>query len=136
MDFHTTYPTQSPTVCSFEEEDDDVLYDELKRQVLQLTADEDEEVIKYENKECGPLYGPFSTIQPVLYNYGWPVIKEDNNSGGGPPLWMLNLWRSTSGNIGTGVFIPQIVHSSRRRNKSRKNKNERGRTYKHVEKMN
>lgn len=124
MDFHT-FPRQEmhkTKVHSFEEyeEEDDVFYDELRRQVLQLTAEDDDDVHEdvYENKilnriearKQGPYNGPCSVPQPLCY-YNWPGNKEDCAA---IPAWMLNLWRSGNG---TGVFIPQTVQS-RRKNRS------------------
>ncbi|GFP96615.1 hypothetical protein PHJA_001805600 [Phtheirospermum japonicum] len=112
------------------EEEYDVFYDELRRQVLQLTAD-DEDVHESETKtrnvaearKQGPLllYGP---NRPRSYYYDWPGIKEDC---GAAPAWMLSLWRSGNG---TGVFIPQPGMKS---NRSRRKKNfEREITYRPV----
>ncbi|KAL2510036.1 uncharacterized protein Fot_33683 [Forsythia ovata] len=71
-----------------------------------------------------------SSVKPPGCFYNWSGNKEDYAA----PAWILNLWRTGNG---TGVFIPQIIQS-RRRNKPRrkKNKNERGRTFRQVEKMN
>ncbi|KAG8382926.1 hypothetical protein BUALT_Bualt05G0130600 [Buddleja alternifolia] len=119
-------------------EEDDVFYDELRRQVLQLTAEDDDHNVGediYENnnlnmvevRKQGPNNGPRSVSQPRCY-YNWPENKEDCAA----PAWILNLWRTGNG---TGVFIPQTVQT-RRKNRSRRKKNERGRTYKLVETMN
>ncbi|KAL3824072.1 hypothetical protein ACJIZ3_020101 [Penstemon smallii] len=126
--------------CDEFENEDDVYYSELKRQVLQLTEeDEENDECLYENKnpnmavearKRGPNKNPCSVRQPRFY-YNWPGPgpKEDCAA----PAWILNLWRT--GNNGTGVFIPQLVQS-RRKNKPRRKMNERGRIYKRVEKMN
>ncbi|XP_057810602.1 uncharacterized protein LOC131025032 [Salvia miltiorrhiza] len=115
--------------------DDDVFYVELRKQVLQLTAEDDdgEEEDVYETKvmmnengteahKHGPYLGP---PRPVCY-HGWPTIKD-----AAAPAWIVNLWRTGNG---TGVFIPQGVHS-KRKNRSRR-KNGRGRTHRRVERMN
>ncbi|KAL8549422.1 hypothetical protein ACS0TY_008309 [Phlomoides rotata] len=110
-----------------EDDDDDGFYDELRRQILQLTAEDDDDVDGDEGvhrnkileaRKQGPLLGP-------LRYYDWPGIKKDCIA---TPAWMLSLWRSGNG---TGVFIPQTLHSSGK-NRSRKN-NERGRRYRRVE---
>ncbi|KAK4399926.1 hypothetical protein Sango_1098700 [Sesamum angolense] len=138
MDFHgylrqEKHTTKVYSSDQYFEEDDDTFYDELRRQVLQLTADDDEDA--YENKilqsrkqgrKQGLHTGPCSVRQPRCY-YNWPGNKEDCAAA---PAWMLNLWRSGNG---TGVFIPQTVQ---RKNRSRRKKNEKGRTYKRVEKTN
>ncbi|KAI3453005.1 hypothetical protein Pfo_009668 [Paulownia fortunei] len=139
MDFHSYLRQEIHTteIYSFDEyeEEDDVSYDELRRQVLQLTAEDDDEDV-HENKilntieaqKQGPYNGPCIVPQPSCY-YNWLGNKEDCAAA---PAWILNLWRSGNG---TGVFIPQTVQS-RSKNRSRRKKNERGRTYKRVEKMN
>ncbi|KAG6405583.1 hypothetical protein SASPL_133174 [Salvia splendens] len=89
----------------FEEEDDDVFYCELRRQVLQLTAeDDDDDVCDAMVRKQGPYVG---APQPVCY-HDWPGIDE--GCGFAAPAWIVNLWRSGNG---TGVFIPQGVQSRR-----------------------
>ncbi|KAG6407823.1 hypothetical protein SASPL_130822 [Salvia splendens] len=113
----------------FQEEEDDVFYCELRRQVLQLTAEDDDgdvcEAKAMKVRKQGPYVG---ALQPVCYQ-GWPGIKE--GCGSAAPAWIVNLWRSGNG---TGVFIPQGVQS-RRTNRSRR-KNGRGKGHKRVERMN
>ncbi|KAL1556627.1 hypothetical protein AAHA92_12221 [Salvia divinorum] len=117
--------TQEP----FEEEDDDVFYCELRRQVLQLTAeDDDNDVCEAKAMEVRK-QGPYVVAPTPVCYHGWPGIKEDCSSAA--PAWIVNLWRSGNG---TGVFIPQGVQS-RRTNRSRR-KNGRGKAYKRVERMN
>ncbi|KAL6566400.1 hypothetical protein OROGR_002015 [Orobanche gracilis] len=134
MDFHNN---------SFEEyeEEYDVFYEELKRQVLQLTAD-DEDGLIYENETpntaearrrvtCnGPTCGVPSR---------WPGIKFKEDCAA-TSAWALSSWRSGS-TVGTGVFIPRNVES-RRKNRSSildvdagRNKTGRGITYRPVVKM-
>ncbi|KAG8366577.1 hypothetical protein BUALT_Bualt17G0094400 [Buddleja alternifolia] len=79
-----------------------------------------------EARKEGTDKGPRSVTQCRSY-YNWPDNKEDYAA----PAWILNLWRSGNG---TGVFIPQISQS-RRKYKPRRKKNERGTTYKRVEKI-
>ncbi|KAH6763007.1 hypothetical protein C2S52_020440 [Perilla frutescens var. hirtella] len=136
MDFHKQGILQETTVHSLEEyedDDDDVFYDELRKQVLQLTADEDDGA--YETKIINAIkarnQGPYHGLpQPICY-YGWPGMKADC-AAAATPAWMVNLWRSNAN--GTGVFIPQGVQT-RRKNRSRR-KNDKGRAYRRVEKMN
>ncbi|PIN17543.1 hypothetical protein CDL12_09795 [Handroanthus impetiginosus] len=133
MEVHN-YPgqqMQTTKVYSFDEfeEEDYVFYSELRRQVWQLT-DEDEDVYKNKNLNMvqAPKQVPLCSVLQSRCNYDWPGNKEDCAAA---PAWILNLWRSGNG---TGVFIPQMP--SRRKNRSRRKKNERGRIYKPVEKMN
>ncbi|PIN23698.1 hypothetical protein CDL12_03579 [Handroanthus impetiginosus] len=137
MDFQQEF--HATNIHSFDEfeYDDDVFYSELRRQVLQLTAEDDEreEVQLYENKNPNTVttrkpsanIGPFGFSQERGYD-NWPVNEEDHSA----PAWILNSRRIGNG---TGVFIPQVVQS-RRKNRPRRKKNERGRTYKRVDEMN
>ncbi|KAK4410337.1 hypothetical protein Sango_0106700 [Sesamum angolense] len=113
------------------EYDDDVFYKELRRQVLQLTAEDDHHYDdeSYENKnpnmrKQGQNYG--ATNDRCYYN--WPGNKDDHAA----PAWILNLWRTGNG---TGVFIPQINAQTRPKNRPRKKNKRGGRTFKGVEKM-
>lgn len=105
------------TIKQIEEykEEDDGFYDDLRRQILQLTNEEEDDdvhkdhVLKnkiVEARKQGPLHGP-------LRYYDWPGIKEDSSA---TPAWMLKLWRSGNG---TGVFIPQTVQFSGKNRSSR-----------------
>ncbi|XP_073148039.1 uncharacterized protein [Henckelia pumila] len=140
MDFQ--HDKQETITCDYSydvfEDEDDVLFVELRRQVLQLTADdedEDEDRLRlYENKHLRtaearkwiPKNGSLCGVtQGAGCYYNWVVSKEDYVA----PAWMLKLWRN--GNNGTGVFIPQ-VSQTRRKNKPRR-KNERGRTWKRMD---
>ncbi|KAL3644643.1 hypothetical protein CASFOL_009823 [Castilleja foliolosa] len=113
------------------EEEYDVIYDELRQQVMQLTAD-DEDVDESEMKNLnviearkqGPLlYGH----KPGSYYYDWPGINKEDC--GATPAWMLSLWRSGNG---TGVFIPRTVQYGMKNNRSRRKKNVRGIAYRPV----
>ncbi|XP_011008324.1 PREDICTED: uncharacterized protein LOC105113724 [Populus euphratica] len=96
----------------------DVYYAELKRQILLLTADDDDEVyvtshsrlVDIQRKQdSNSLTNSFpTTLQPGSYFYWWERQKTEL-----VPTWLENVWRS-NGN-GTGVFIPQIVKSRRYR---------------------
>ncbi|KAJ6356924.1 hypothetical protein OIU78_004922 [Salix suchowensis] len=111
MEFHYSNQTRSErqmgadTNLEFEGvEYSDAYYAELGKQILLLTADDDEE--------------------PGSYFNWWERQKTDS-----VPAWPENSWRS-NGN-GTGVFIPQIVNSRRYR-RGRVN-NVRRRSHKPVE---
>ncbi|KAL2234972.1 uncharacterized protein LOC105161235 [Sesamum indicum] len=108
------------------EYDDDVFYKELRKQVLQLTA-EDDESFETKNPNMQKQGQNYGATNDRGY-YSWPGNKEDHAA----PAWILNLWRTGNG---TGVFIPQINAQARSKNRPRKKKNKRGRTYKGVEKM-
>ncbi|KAL2542640.1 Uncharacterized protein Adt_03618 [Abeliophyllum distichum] len=110
------------------EDEDDVFYDELRRQVLQLTADDDgdEFLNPVEPRKKGSSTSlPFVPQSRCHYNWSENCVA---------PPWLLNLWTTTGKGNGTGVFIPQNIKSSRRRNyKPRRKNNERGKMHKLVE---
>ncbi|KAG6425254.1 hypothetical protein SASPL_115681 [Salvia splendens] len=102
----------------------DVFYSELRKQVLQLTAeDDDDDVQEHKIKNSNAVAAQKEGRRGY---YDWPQHNEEVAA----PTWIMNA--SITGN-GTGVFIPQIVQS-RRKNRSRRKRNERGQTNKGVEK--
>ncbi|CAA2977584.1 Hypothetical predicted protein [Olea europaea subsp. europaea] len=116
------------------EDEDDVFYDEHRRQVFQLTAEEDDEF--YANVRFPSLVDTRRkglSSSPLLMpqcrsHYNW----TENYA---TPPWLLSLWRTNGKGNGTGVFIPQNVKSSRRRNyRPRRKNNETGKTQKLEEK--
>ncbi|XP_022889379.1 uncharacterized protein LOC111404879 [Olea europaea var. sylvestris] len=144
MDFHRNLKQEmyAKNVFSYDEfeeeheEDDDVFYSELRRQVMLLTAEDSDDEELRENRSSPNMnearkHGSIpmtSSVKPPTCFYNWSGNKEDYAA----PAWILNLWRTGNG---TGVFIPQIVRS--RRNKPRRTKkNEKGRTYRQIEKKN
>lgn len=86
--------------------EDDVLYMELRRQILLLTADQDDNENNLVHKRHS---NSISTLKPGSYFNWWASTNSDS-----VPTWLVNLWRNGSGN-GTGVFIPHIVRSRRQR---------------------
>ncbi|KAJ9140709.1 hypothetical protein P3X46_031321 [Hevea brasiliensis] len=120
------------------DDDDDAYYIEIRKQILLLTADEDEEFphAKVSNSvaaaaskrvssrlqrcsSCGVQHGS---------NNSFPWWEGENTNSA--PTWLVNLW-SRTGN-GTGVFIPQnqVVQSRRRyRPAGRMMNNEKSRIY-------
>ena len=91
---------------------DDVLYAELRRQLLLLTADEDEDLGERKHSDLigackqgsNRWVGNSPTkLQPGSYFNWWGSACNDS-----VPTWLVNLWRNGGG---TGVFIPQIVKS-------------------------
>lgn len=93
----------------------DVLYADIRRQVLLLTADDDEDLHKAkQGNSFSAVKGSSSSLtassfpsilQPGSYFNWW----ENENTNSVPP-WLVKLWRNGNG---TGVFIPQIVKSRR-----------------------
>ncbi|EYU40871.1 hypothetical protein MIMGU_mgv1a015666mg [Erythranthe guttata] len=102
-------------------DDDDVYYSELERQVLQLTADDDEQDQHFDaNKNIiispadkGLIVNNVSRVLNGGNYYNWPE-SQDNLAA---PAWISNLWKTGNG---TGVFIPQIVLQSRKTNRPSK----------------
>ncbi|KAF5457663.1 hypothetical protein F2P56_021749 [Juglans regia] len=120
-----------------EHDNNDILYAEIRRQILLLTADEDDEDFQKTRRRnsSGVAKGRSSKnsltsacsypaiLQPGSYFNWWE--NEDTNSA---PAWLLNLWKNGNG---TGVFIPQIVKSRTYYKPGRMNR----RMYKRVENM-
>ncbi|KAG5532468.1 hypothetical protein RHGRI_026936 [Rhododendron griersonianum] len=97
------------------EADDDVFYAELRRQILLLTLEDDDENAVFPktrrlDARGGAKQGSGSSVPAVRLPgscFGW---LEDENSNA-VPTWLVNLWRHGNG---TGVFIPHIAKSRRR----------------------
>lgn len=90
----------------------DVLYADIRRQILLLTADEDDHEDVHKTKQQNS-FSPVrrssnsstAILQPGSYFNWW-----ENENSNAVPAWLVSLW--SNGN-GTGVFIPQIVRSRR-----------------------
>ncbi|XP_058183766.1 uncharacterized protein LOC131301465 [Rhododendron vialii] len=114
------------------EADDDVFYAELRRQILLLTLEDDDENAVFPktrrlDAKGGAKQGSGSGVPAVRLPgscFGW----SENENSNAVPTWLVNLWRHGNG---TGVFIPHIA-KSRRRPKSERRNNARGRMYKPV----
>lgn len=101
-------------------DEDDIFYSDLRKQVLQLTVEDEEEKEErvHGNRNVNMVTGqkqgfnraPRGGPPPDGGYYDWAGNKEDHTA----PVWMLNLWRPGNG---TGVFIPQAVHA-KKKNKS------------------
>ncbi|OIW02264.1 hypothetical protein TanjilG_15147 [Lupinus angustifolius] len=78
--------------------DDDRFYADIRRQILLLTSEDDEDLL--ERKSTGVFIPQ-------------PVTSEDNAS---PLVWPLNLWkRRNEKEKGTGVFIPQATYKRKQK---------------------
>ncbi|KAI5678611.1 hypothetical protein M9H77_09561 [Catharanthus roseus] len=114
--------------CIWEEcdDEDDLFYEELRKQILLLIAEDDEDHVQgLQGNMLKTLKKRFNN-GPVCY-YNW----SGNEATGLVPTWLFDLWKPGNG---TGVFIPQIIKSGKRYKPRRKN-NERGRIYKPVSDM-
>lgn len=98
-------------------DEDDVFYAEMRRQILLLTADDDEDyretnifhsVSSSKTGSNRPVGNFSSSLQYESYFGSW---ERDNANS--VPTWLANLWRYGNGN-GTGVFIPRVSKSRRR----------------------
>ncbi|KAH6834476.1 hypothetical protein C2S53_004211 [Perilla frutescens var. hirtella] len=138
MDFLQEIQTTNIYMYDDFEYEDDVFYSELRKQVLQLTAEDDddqEQAVFDESKNLNMVApqkgghddGARHRVSLDGGYYNWPRNKEEVAA----PAWIMNLWKTGNG---TGVFIPQIVQS-KKKNRPRRRKNERGRTYRRVEKF-
>ncbi|KAE8724634.1 BZIP transcription factor family protein isoform 1 [Hibiscus syriacus] len=112
-------------------DEDDVLFDEIRRQILVLTADDEDHqetdvidsVSSVANKPgTRRALGNLSSLQHGRY-FNWPDTENTDSV----PTWLVNLWRTGNG---TGVFIPHINKSTRRHRPGRVN---RRRVYRPVE---
>ncbi|KAM7484537.1 hypothetical protein LguiA_000546 [Lonicera macranthoides] len=110
----------------FKDDEDDVFYCQLRRQVLFLT--EDEEEYKLENKHSNFAKGSYeqrpitTTLLPGSY-FTWLEVESADSV----PAWLTSLWRTTSN--GTGVFIPRAVKKPFRRHRHRAARNKTKTTY-------
>ncbi|KAK8511867.1 hypothetical protein V6N13_029443 [Hibiscus sabdariffa] len=113
-------------------DEDDVYFAEIRRQILVLTADDEDyrdtdvidSVSSGTNKPGSRrVVGNLScSLQHGRY-FSWP----DSENTDSVPTWLVNLWRTSNG---TGVFIPHINKSTRRHRPGRVN---RRRVYRPVE---
>ncbi|XWS34015.1 hypothetical protein CRYUN_Cryun21dG0003100 [Craigia yunnanensis] len=104
-------------------DEDDTFYAEIRRQILLLTTDDDEDYQETKilhsvrasklgsNRAVGNIS---SSSQYGSYFSLWE--SENTNS---VPTWLANLWRNGNG---TGVFIPHINKSRRRHRPGRMDK--------------
>lgn len=97
-----------------DEDDDNVLFAELRRQVLELTEEDDKKSRIFNSKEGKIRHSP-SVLQPQC-RFEW-IISEDSNKE--VPKYLVDLWnrgKSDNGECnGTGVFIPKRSSTSKRK---------------------
>lgn len=114
MDSQLEIQTTSIYMLEEMEYEDDVFYSELRKQVLQLTAEDDDQELVYGNKNLSMVAvrkgGLHDGSRRDGAYYDWP----QNEEGIAAPAWIMNLWKTGNG---TGVFIPQIVHTTKKKNR-------------------
>lgn len=121
-----------PALLFEAENEDDVFYAEIRRRILQLTTEDDEEHSEGflgESKRVNRIvsggvdsYGSGYGLPGGSHLWSW----EAQNSGASPPVWLMNLWKNGKG---TGVFIPQVIRCKKNQGPGRMNKRK---TYKPV----
>ncbi|CAJ1977562.1 unnamed protein product [Sphenostylis stenocarpa] len=120
-----------PGVMSEAEYEEDTFYAEIRRQILLLTSEDNEEFL--ETRSFNPVnVTDGGSNRPVYrFNCGSPPASSfslwERNGSGSPPLWLVNLWKNGKG---TGVFIPQVAS---RKNQRPGKMNSRRKIYRPVE---
>ncbi|KAK6242834.1 hypothetical protein SCA6_008223 [Theobroma cacao] len=95
-------------------DEDDVFYADIRRRILLLTADDDEDC--QETKSFHPVCNGKPGSNRAVGNlssslqYGGYFSSWESENTDSVPTWLANLWRNGNG---TGVFIPHIVKSRR-----------------------
>lgn len=106
------------TEDSFEFDEDDVFYAEIKRQILLLTADEDEDE-KFLGKNRSRSHSfkkqrPYKSAglipSPIQYGTGNPLTRWENEDCYSEAI--RTAAKPFGNGNGTGVFIPQIRKSN------------------------
>ncbi|KAJ1436238.1 hypothetical protein SESBI_04267 [Sesbania bispinosa] len=120
-----------PSILFEAENDDDTFYAEIKRQILLLTSEDNEDLL--ETKSFNPInvtnggsnrsVHSFNSASASTSNF---CLWETENSGS-PPVWLVNLWKNGKG---TGVFIPQV--SCKKNQRPERMNNRRRKIYKPV----
>ncbi|MED6206800.1 hypothetical protein PIB30_030117 [Stylosanthes scabra] len=120
--------SNASVVFEAENDDDDSFYAEIRRQILLLTSEENEDVIENtsyktdkhgggnSNRSVYGVGGVASSLSSRSGCHGSFCCWESDTSGPlpppAPPVWLVNLWKHGKG---TGVFIPQVPCSKKQR---------------------
>lgn len=108
----------SDTSVMFEtENEDDTFYAEIKRQILLLTSEDNEDLI--ESKSFNSIDVANDGLNKSISSFDCETRTQKRNfylweaeSVGSPPIWLVNLWKNGKG---TGVFIPQVTCREKQR---------------------
>lgn len=85
-------------------DEDDVFYAEIRRQILLLTSNDDEDRQESAHQRCSNMVvgGVSSGVQAPRSYFSWGETEISNSV----PTWLVNLWKNGNG---TGVLIPTIT---------------------------
>ena len=103
-----------PSIVFEAENDDDVFYAEIERQILLLTTDDNEDLpeTKHFNSFGAANGGSSRSVSgfPGASPLASRFCSWETEYSGSPPVWLVNLWKNGKG---TGVFIPEVVKCRR-----------------------